>query len=96
MPPSRPPEQNSDPELPDFSSPLEIDRWLENLRYADRSLYNLMALEVWAIAKTMDGRVPGFWNRFMENRQAALKQFMLHKQLDRSPSPVPPTEDQSE
>ena len=89
-------DRSADPGMPDFSSPLEIERWLENLRYADRSLYNLMALEVWAIAKTMDGRIPGFWSRFMDNRQAALKQFMQHKQLDRNPastdSPSDPTE----
>ena len=88
MPDSRPPEQDADPEIPpEFSStPIEIERWLENLHHADRSLYNMMALEVWAIAKTMDGRVPGFWSRFMENRQSALKQFMEQKQTERSGS----------
>lgn len=54
----------------------EIAQWLERLRRSDRSLYNLMALEVWSIAQTMDGLIPGFWNRFMENRQIALKEFV--------------------
>ena len=92
MPNSRPPEPDAEPGMPDFSSLLEIERWLENLHYADRSLYNLMALEVWAIAKTMDGRVPGFWSRFMENRQAALKQFMQQRQAERDGQPEEPTE----
>ncbi|MBF2028443.1 MAG: hypothetical protein IGS48_17030 [Oscillatoriales cyanobacterium C42_A2020_001] len=54
----------------------DIARWLEQLRRSDRSLYNLMALEVWSIAQTMDGLIPGFWSRFMENRQIALKEFV--------------------
>jgi hypothetical protein len=58
---------------------MDIDTWLEKLRRADRSFYNIMALEVWSIAKTMDGLIPGFWNRFMHNRQVALKEFMLKR-----------------
>lgn len=58
---------------------MDIDQWLEGLRRFDRSLYNLMALEVWSIAQTMDSLTPGFWNRFMENRQAAVKQFIQHQ-----------------
>ncbi|EKQ69632.1 hypothetical protein OsccyDRAFT_2272 [Leptolyngbyaceae cyanobacterium JSC-12] len=54
----------------------EIAHWLEQLRRSDRSLYNLMALEVWSIAQTMDGLIPGFWSRFMANRQLALKEFV--------------------
>lgn len=59
-----------------WSSRDEIRQWLEQLRHSDRSLYNLMALEVWSLAQTMDHLVPGFWNRFMENRQLALKEFL--------------------
>lgn len=55
---------------------MDIDQWLEGLRRFDQSLYNLMALEVWSIAQTMDHLTPGFWNRFMENRQAAVRQFI--------------------
>lgn len=68
-------EQFPDPEL----KSINIDQWIENLQRADRSFYNMMALEVWSIAKTMDGLIPGFWNRFMANRQTALKQFMQQK-----------------
>jgi hypothetical protein len=58
---------------------MDIDQWLQRLRASDRSLYNLMALEVWSIARTMDTLTPGFWARFMENRQIALKQFVQHR-----------------
>jgi len=68
---------SSDPEL---KPSMDLDQWLETLRRADHSFYNLMALEVWSIAKTMDTLIPGFWNRFMKNRQLALKQFMEQKQ----------------
>ncbi len=63
-------------DLSESASYMDIDQWLERLRHSDRSLYNLMALEVWSIARTMDNLIPGFWNRFMENRQTALKQFV--------------------
>ncbi|QZZ20076.1 hypothetical protein J5X98_22770 [Leptothermofonsia sichuanensis E412] len=81
---SKPNADQSD--LPDQESleSMNIDQWIENLRRADRSFYNMMALEVWSIAKTMDGLIPGFWNRFMTNRQTALKQFMQQKNLHHS------------
>lgn len=47
-------------------------QWLDCLRQSDRPLDHLMALEVWSIAQTMEDLVPGFWNRFVENRQIAL------------------------
>ncbi|MCL6435438.1 MAG: hypothetical protein K6T90_14745 [Leptolyngbyaceae cyanobacterium HOT.MB2.61] len=71
---------------------MHIDQWIENLRRADRSFYNMMALEVWSIAKTMDGLLPGFWNRFMTNRQVALKQFIQQKNLQRSKTEKRPEE----
>jgi hypothetical protein len=58
----------------------EIARWLEQLQRSDRSLYNLMALEVWSIAHTMDDLIPGFWHRFMVNRQIALQEFLAQRQ----------------
>jgi hypothetical protein len=61
---------------------MDIELWLEGLRRFDQSLYNLMALEVWSIAQTMDHLTPGFWNRFMENRQAAVRQF-IQRQSER-------------
>ncbi|MBM0742274.1 hypothetical protein JOY44_11690 [Phormidium sp. CLA17] len=61
---------------------MDIDQWLERLRRSDRALYNSMALEVWSIARTMDSLIPGFWNRFMENRQTALKQFVIQRKKE--------------
>jgi len=61
-----------------------LDRVLEAMRSADRSCHKMMAIEVWAIAKTVDNIFPGFWNRFMLNRQLALKQFLEMKQAKRS------------
>jgi len=75
---------------------MNIDAWIERLRQADRSFYNLLALEVWSIAKTMDGLIPGFWHRFMENRQVSLKNFMKQKQAakgDNGNSPDAPDHD---
>lgn len=73
------PPENSIPEKDrlESASYIDIDQWLERLRHSDRALYNSMALEVWSIARTMDNLIPGFWSRFMENRQTALKQFVI-------------------
>jgi hypothetical protein len=73
------PDANAEQPHAEWAAMMDIDKWLEQLRQSDRSLYNLMALEVWAIARTMDGLVPGFWTRFMENRQTALRQFVEHR-----------------
>lgn len=54
----------------------QFARWFETLEACDRRSHEMMANEVWAIAKTMDEVFPGFWTKFMENRQAALKQFV--------------------
>ncbi len=93
------PDQPDEPLPIDPLTKMDIDQWLEMLRRSDRSLYNTMALEVWSIAKTMDGLIPSFWNRFMTNRRISLQQFMQQKQAQRSAShspaspepPAPPT-----
>ncbi len=77
-PPSDDTEPSPDKERESLQS-MDIEQWIETLKRADRSFYNIMALEVWSIAKTMDGLVPGFWNRFMTNRKIALQQFMQQK-----------------
>lgn len=96
-PPSTPPDDDvNPPDSPEsdseFPASMDIEQWIERLKQADRSLYNMMALEVWSIARTMDGLVPGFWNRFMENRQLALKQFVAQRKVkqasqDNAPAP---------
>jgi hypothetical protein len=49
---------------------------INSLKREDEVLYNILALDVWALAKTMDEFHPGFWAAFMKNREKALKRFM--------------------
>lgn len=46
------------------------------LKREDETLNNILAVDVWALAKTMDEFQPGFWSAFMKNRDQALKRFM--------------------
>lgn len=65
---------------------------LNALRHEDEVLYNIVAIDVWALAKTMDAIHPGFWAEFMSNREKALRQFMA--EMSRKPKadelPRPP------
>jgi hypothetical protein len=49
---------------------------LNSLQKEDEMLYNILAVDVWALAKTMDEFQPGFWSAFMTNREKALKRFI--------------------
>lgn len=49
---------------------------LNLLKKEDETLYNILAVDVWALAKTMDEFQPGFWSAFMTNREKALKGFI--------------------
>lgn len=49
---------------------------LKSLKREDETLYNILAVDVWALAKTMDEFQPGFWSAFMKNREKALKRFI--------------------
>ena len=49
---------------------------LNSLKREDEMLYNILAVDVWALAKTMDEFQPGFWTAFMRNREQALKRFI--------------------
>ena len=49
---------------------------IESLKKEDETLYNILAVDVWALAKTMDEFQPGFWSEFMKNREQALRRFM--------------------
>jgi hypothetical protein len=71
--------QNPATELQDpipTPSVMSIDEWLNKLRSSDRAFYNIMAMEVWSLAKSMDSIVPGFWSRFMVNRRNAMQEFV--------------------
>lgn len=72
------------------SSSGKVEESLEALQRSDRSLDNLIGMEVWSIAKTMDDFYPGFWNQFMLNRRLAMKQFMQQKQRHRKSTEIFP------
>lgn len=57
-------------------SKKSIDEELRLLKQADENLYNVLAIDVWALAKTMDEFQPGFWSSFMKNRDVAMKKFI--------------------
>jgi hypothetical protein len=54
----------------------ELLEQIDSLRREDETLYNILAVDVWALAKTMDEFQPGFWSEFMKNREQALRRFM--------------------
>jgi hypothetical protein len=54
----------------------ELLKQIDSLQREDETLYNILAVDVWALAKTMDEFQPGFWSEFMKNRERALRRFM--------------------
>ncbi len=84
--PSEPPEK---PDPIESLASMSLEQWVETLRQSDRSFYNMIALEVWSIAKTMDHLLPGFWSRFMTNRREAMQKFLQMKQTQ-APNNRPP------
>jgi hypothetical protein len=75
-------------------SPTKSQQLLEqidSLKREDETLYNILAVDVWALAKTMDEFQPGFWAAFMKNRDKALKRFMSEVMRSKAtPSKRPP------
>ncbi len=90
-----PPSESSEKPPIESLPAMTIEEWLEKLRRADRAFYNIMAMEVWSIAKTMDGLTPGFWSRFMINRRLAMKQLIEQRRLQNSASPNSPPSSES-
>ena len=68
----------------DCADAVQLQEEITALQNSHSSHYKMMNLNAWAIAKTMDTRFPRFWNRFMENRQVALKQFLEQKRTHQS------------
>jgi hypothetical protein len=65
------------PDLPPpAAAPDALSDRIDSLRREDETLYNILAVDVWALAKTMDEFQPGFWSEFMKNRERALRRFM--------------------
>lgn len=54
----------------------ELMEQLQSLQHEDETLYSMLAVDIWALAKTIDEFQPGFWSAFMKNREKALKQFL--------------------
>jgi hypothetical protein len=80
-----------DPERQGSAAPppslMSIEEWLDKLRSSDRAFYNIMAMEVWSLAKSMDAIVPGFWSRFMVNRRDAMQEFVERRRHDETAAP---------
>lgn len=65
-----------DHEFSTASTKRKILEQLDSLKQEDERLYNILAIDVWALAKTMDEYQPGFWGAFMKNREKALKRYL--------------------
>ncbi|MBD1863528.1 hypothetical protein [Trichocoleus sp. FACHB-46] len=65
------------------SSPLNSSRnvasWVQELQKADQTFYNMMTLEIWSLAQTMDEIQPGFWADYMRNRQTIVQQYIKER-----------------
>lgn len=58
------------PENPD------LEQVIAALKQSQSMNYQMMRLNAWVLSETMDQFLPGFWNRFMTNRQIAHRQFL--------------------
>ena len=63
---------------------------LNSLQQEDETIYNILAVDVWALAKTMDEFQPGFWSAFMKNREKALKRFIAEVIKNKPTNPKRP------
>ncbi|MBE9129999.1 MULTISPECIES: hypothetical protein [unclassified Coleofasciculus] len=63
---------------------------LKSLQQEEETLYNILAVDVWALAKTMDEFHPGFWSAFMKNREKALKRFIAEGSKNKPAEPKRP------
>ena len=72
---------NSVTESPDSR---KMAQQLENLKRSHYQRHQLTNLEIWALVSTMDDFIPGFWSRFMVNRQVAFKEFLEQKKTKQS------------
>jgi len=63
---------------------------LAALKREDETLYNILSVDVWALAKTMDEFQPGFWSAFMKNREKALKRFITEVIKNKRATPKRP------
>ncbi len=66
---------HKDPETAKNKSRILLEQ-IKSLQQEDETLHNILAVDVWALAKTMDEFQPGFWSAFMKNREKAFKRFI--------------------
>lgn len=69
-------------------SPIQDE--INSLKHQEETLYNILAVDVWALAKTMDEFQPGFWSAFMKNREKALKRFISEVAKNKPATPKRP------
>ncbi len=58
------------------SLPPDLAGHFASLQQQARILQDILAVDVWALAKTMDDFEPGFWAAFMKNRSEAMRRFI--------------------
>ncbi len=77
-----------DPTFLDLDSPasVEVKQLIAKLEHTNDLQYELINMEAWSLASTMDGFFPGFWSRFLANRRNALKQFLQQKRTTKQSS----------
>ena len=68
----------------DNQSLVNLTQHLEELQKCDRSLHNLIGMEIWSITKTMDDLYPGFWHKFMINRRHSITQFIAESRRQKA------------
>jgi|GEM_PF-2015915 hypothetical protein len=71
---------------PEWPDSLEIEQWIAALKQSQEMNYKMMSLNAWVLSETMDRFLPGFWSRFMANRQIAHKQFLQGMQKRHQPA----------
>ncbi|MCT7949086.1 hypothetical protein NG798_04745 [Ancylothrix sp. C2] len=68
-------------DVPEWAETEEMAKMIAALRQSGKMNSEMMRLSTWVLSETMDEFLPGFWSRFMANRQVAHKQFMQRKQV---------------
>lgn len=84
--------QSADPVLSD----ADLAEWITALQQSDQTLQDMMSLEIWSVIQTMDELMPGFWNRYMANRQAIVQQAIQARRHTSFKSGPPVSWEQSE
>ena len=62
-----------------LNSSRDVASWVQDLQRADQTFYNMMTLEIWSLAQTMDEIQPGFWADYMRNRQTIVQQYIKER-----------------